>query len=145
MISNTGIAQEILSPETLWKLGRVTAIGVSKDGKSIVYKVSKPDMVENKLNSNYYSIPINGGKAKEVNDYALLVNDKNSFNGKTLSHKEIKIDKVLGKDFYPELDKSNVQIYEGLDYRHWDTWNEGKHNHIFVNDEDKFVKTTSTM
>ncbi|WP_339888835.1 S9 family peptidase [uncultured Flavobacterium sp.] len=136
MISNTGIAQEIMSPEKLWELGRVSALGISKDGKSIVYKVSKPDMVENKLNSTYYSIPINGGKAKEIKEYAALLNDKNSSNGNTLSHKEIKIDKVLGKDFYPELDKSNVQIYDGLDYRHWDTWNEGKHNHVFVNDED---------
>jgi dipeptidyl aminopeptidase/acylaminoacyl peptidase len=136
MITSSGIAQESMTPETLWKLGRVSALGISKDGKSIIYKVSKPDMVENKLNSTYYSIPINGGKAKEVKDYAALLNDKNTSNGKTLSHKEVKIDKVLGKDFYPELDKSNVQIYEGLDYRHWDTWNEGKHNHVFVNDVD---------
>jgi dipeptidyl aminopeptidase/acylaminoacyl peptidase len=136
MISNTGIAQEIMSPETLWQLERVSALGISKDGKAIIYKVSKPDMVENKLNSTYYSIPIIGGKAKEVKEYATFLNDKNFSNGNTLSHKEIKIDKVLGKDFYPELDKSNVQIYEGLDYRHWDTWNEGKHNHVFINDED---------
>ena len=136
MISTTGIAQEIMTPEKLWELGRVSALGISKDGKSIVYKVSKPDMVENKLNSTYYSIPINGGKSKEVKEYKSLLNDKNILNGKTISHKEIKIDKILGKDFYPELEKSNVQIYEGLDYRHWDTWNGGKHNHVFVNDED---------
>ena len=66
MISNTGIAQEIMSPEKLWELGRVSALGISKDGKSIIYKVSKPDMAENKLNSTYYSIPISGGKAKEI-------------------------------------------------------------------------------
>ena len=136
MISTTGIAQEIMTPEKLWELGRVSALGISKDGKSIVYKVSNPDMVENKLNSTYFSIPISGGKAKEVKEYKSLLNDKNILNGKTLSHKEIKIDKVLGKDFYPELDKSNVQIYDGLDYRHWDNWNEGNHNHVFVDDLD---------
>ena len=52
MISNTGIAQEIMTPEKLWELGRVSTLGISKDGKSIIYKVSRPDMVENKLNSN---------------------------------------------------------------------------------------------
>lgn len=137
MIAFSTTAQNIMIPETLWTLARVSALGVSKDGKSIIYKVSKPNITENKLNSSFYSLPINGGIATQIEEYKSLLNDKNSFsNGKTLSHKEIKIEKVLGKDFYPELEKSNVQIYEGLDYRHWDTWNEGKHNHVFVNDED---------
>ena len=43
-------AQQLLSPEGLWKLGRVSVIGMSKDGKSVVYKVAIPDMVANKLN-----------------------------------------------------------------------------------------------
>jgi hypothetical protein len=33
--------------------------------------------------------------------------------------------------FTPNLDKSD-QVYDGLDYRHWDTWNEGKYNHVFL-------------
>ena len=49
-------AQEVLSPETLWKLGRVTPIGISKDGKQIVYKVSTPSVEENKSNSKFYTI-----------------------------------------------------------------------------------------
>ena len=136
MITMSGFSQATMTPEKLWELGRVSALGISKDGKSVIYKVSKPDILENKLNSTYYSISISGGKAKEIKEYTTLLNDKNSSNGKTLSHKEIKIEKVLGKDFYPELEKSNVQIYDGLDYRHWDTWNEGNHNHVFVNDVD---------
>lgn len=136
MITTLGFSQNIMTPEKLWELGRVTALGISKDGKSIIYKVSKPDMVQNKLNSSFYSIPVNGGKSILIEDYKSLLKDKNVFNQQTLSHKEIKIEKVLGKDFYPELEQSNVQIYEGLDYRHWDTWNEGNHNHVFVNDLD---------
>lgn len=136
MITTLGFSQNIMTPEKLWELGRVSALGISKDGKSIIYKVSKPDMVENKLNSSFYSIPVNGGKSILIEDYKSLLKDKNVFNQQTLSHKEIKIEKVLGKDFYPELEQSNVQIYEGLDYRHWDTWNEGNHNHVFVNDLD---------
>jgi dipeptidyl aminopeptidase/acylaminoacyl peptidase len=126
-------AQNVLSPELLWKLGRVSVIGVSIDGKSIVYKVSTPSVEENKSNSKYYNVPIIGGIATEVADTKNLVADKNvSPDGKyILSTQEVKIDKVHGKDFYPELDKANAQIYNGLDYRHWDTWNEGKYNHIF--------------
>src|SRR5690606_5110454 len=43
-----------------------------------------------------------------------------------------KIKKVTGKDHYPELDKSNVLIYESLHYRHWDTWEDGAYSHLFL-------------
>jgi len=134
-MSITTSAQQILSPEGLWKLGRVSAIGISKDGKSIVYKVSTPSLEENKSNSKFYTIPVTGGNAVEIqeNDTKDLVIDKNiSPDGKyILSSQEVKTENVLGKDFYPELDKSEAQIYDGLDYRHWDAWNNGTHNHVF--------------
>jgi dipeptidyl aminopeptidase/acylaminoacyl peptidase len=126
-------AQQVLSPETLWKLGRVSVLGISKDKKSIVYKVSTPLVEENKSNSKFYIIPVNGGNAIEVQETKELLSDKNiSPNGMyILSSQEVKINKVLGKDIYPNLDKSNAQVYNGLDYRHWDTWNDGSVNHVF--------------
>jgi len=126
-------AQQVLSPEILWKLGRVTVLGISKDKKAIVYKVATPSVEENKSNSKFYTIPINGGKATEVQETKDLVNDKNiSPNGNyILSSQEVKVNNVLGKDIYPNLDKSNAQVYNGLDYRHWDTWNDGTVNHVF--------------
>ena len=132
-MSINAVAQNIMSPELLWKLGRLSSLGISKDEKNIIYKVSTPSVEENKSSSKYYSIPVNGGNATEITDYKSLLSDKNiSPDGKfTVYTEEVKIDKVHGKDFYPNLDKSNVQIYNGLDYRHWDTWNEGKFNHVF--------------
>ena len=134
MISLTTTAQEVMTPELLWKLGRVSPLGISKDGKNIIYKVSTPSVEENKSNSKYYSIPVSGGKAIELKEYKSLINDKNiSADGKwTLSDKEVKINKVDGKDFYPELEKSDVKIYDALDYRHWDTFNHGNHNHVIL-------------
>jgi dipeptidyl aminopeptidase/acylaminoacyl peptidase len=133
MMSLNAMAQNVMTPELLWKLGRVTPLGISKDKKNIIYKVSTPSVAENKSDSKYFSIPVDGGKATEISDYKTLVNDKNiSPDGKYIVYnEEVKIDNVHGKDFYPELEKSNVQIYNGLDYRHWDTWNEGKFNHVF--------------
>ena len=133
MMSLIATAQNTMSPELLWKLGRVTALGISKDGKNIVYKVTTPSIEENKSDSKFYTIPINGGFSTEVKDTKGLLKDKNSSpDGKYVVYdEEVKIDKVHGKDFYPELEKSNVQIYNGLDYRHWDKWNEGKFNHVF--------------
>lgn len=129
----TASAQNVLTPELLWKLERITVLGISKDGKSIVYKVATPSVEENKSNSKFFTIPIAGGLATEVKETKDLLVDKNiSPNGNhILSSQEVKIDKVLGKDIYPNLDKSNVQVYDGLDYRHWDTWNDGSHNHVF--------------
>ena len=129
-------AQQVLSPELLWKLGRVTPLGISKDGKLVVYKVTIPSVEENKSSSKFYTMPISGGSATEVKDTKDLLADKNvSADGKFIvSTQEVKTEKVLGKDYYPNLEKSDVQIYNGLDYRHWDTWNNGTHNHVFYAD-----------
>ena len=133
IMSLNATAQNVMTPELLWKLGRVSVLGISKDGKNIVYKVGTPLAEENKSDSKFYALPINGGTPVEVAETKDLLKDKNiSPNGLyRVYNEEVKIDKVLGKDFYPELQKSDVQIYDGLDYRHWDTWNEGKFNHVF--------------
>ncbi|TDD78422.1 S9 family peptidase [Flavobacterium caseinilyticum] len=133
MMSLTAMAQNVMTPELLWKLGRVTPLGISKDGKNVVYKVTTPSVKENKSDSKFYILPVNGGNPTEVKDTKELLKDKNvSPDGKYIVYnEEVKIEKVHGKDFYPELEKSDVQIYDGLNYRHWDTWNEGKYNHVF--------------
>lgn len=138
LIGLTAMAQNTLTPEALWKLGRVSALGISKDGKSVIYKVSTPSMEENKSINKFYSIPVQGGSATELAETKELLADKNiSPDGKyVLSHKEVKIEKVLGKDFYPELEKSNVQVYNGLNYRHWDTWNTGTFNHVVYSENN---------
>jgi dipeptidyl aminopeptidase/acylaminoacyl peptidase len=133
MMSLTAMAQNVMTPELLWKLGRVTPLGISKDGKNVVYKVTTPSVQENKSDSKFYILPVNGGNPTEVTDTKELLKDKNtSPDGKYIVYnEEVKIEKVHGKDFYPGLEKSDVQIYDGLNYRHWDTWNEGKYNHVF--------------
>ena len=129
LISLHAMAQNTMTPELLWKLGRISPLGISKDGKNIVYKVSTPSVAENKSNSKTFVLPIAGGVATEIKDSKAVLTDKNiSPDGKYIVYnEEVKIDKVHGKDFYPELQKSDAQIYNGLDYRHWDTWNEGKY------------------
>ena len=135
-------AQNVMTPELLWKLGRVTPLGLSIDGKNIVFKVTFPSVEENKSDSKLFILPLNGGNAIEIKDTKTFLADKNiSPNGKFLVYNdEVKLDKVHGKDFYPDLQKSDVQIYDGLDYRHWDTWNEGKFNHVFYKENVEGAK-----
>src|SRR5690606_2373284 len=128
-------------------LGRVSAIGVTKDQKNLIYRVSTPDMGENKLNSKVYSIPLTGGTATEITDYKSLVADKNiSPDGKyVLYHEEVAINNVLSKDIYKNLDKSTAYVYEELDYRHWDTDNEVKFNHVFYKENKDGATGTDIM
>lgn len=122
-----------MTASLLWQLGRITALGLSKDKKNIVYKVDTPSIEENKPETQHYFIPINGGEPTQIENTDTILNNKNcSPDGQyLLSHQEVKLQNVLGKDFYPELEKAEVQIYDSLNYRHWDTWNEGKFNHVF--------------
>lgn len=46
--------------------------------------------------------------------------------------KEVLVEKVLGKEKYADVPKSTAHIYTDLNHRHWDYFNEGKYNHVFV-------------
>jgi dipeptidyl aminopeptidase/acylaminoacyl peptidase len=127
-------SQNKMTPELLWSLGRVSGLGLSKDKQWVVYSVSTPDINENKSKRKVFAIPINGGEAIVIsNPDSLLVNDRISHDGKyIISASDVKLKKIDGKDLYPELSKSNVQVYDQLNYRHWDTWEDGAFSHVFV-------------
>jgi dipeptidyl aminopeptidase/acylaminoacyl peptidase len=135
-------AQDRMTPELLWQLGRVSSLGISRDGKQAVYAVSTPSVVENKSSSKQYAISLQGGEPLELVSTHNVISDKSiSPDGKyQITTKEVKVNKVQGKDFYPELDKSNVQIYESLNYRHWDTWEDGSFSHLFVHTLENDVR-----
>lgn len=128
------IAQNTLSPELLWQLGRVSALGLTQDGNSVVYRVTNYNISENNSSGRLFTIPVQGGTPQEIeNADDQLANHRLSPDGQyQLSVEEVKIDKVYGKDVYPELDKSDVMIYDDLSYRHWDEWEDGAYNHIFL-------------
>lgn len=46
--------------------------------------------------------------------------------------KEVQVEKLLAKDKYDDVPKSTAHIYTDLNHRHWDYYNEGKYNHVFV-------------
>ncbi len=132
---NAAFAQKSnLTPEMLWKLGRLSGIGISADGKHYLYAVSYPDVEANKSTRESYIADIKTGTALNIKSTDGVAADKNiSPDGKyILSDKEVSLLKVKGSDAYPNLPKSNAYIIEDLNYRHWDKWGEGKYNHVFV-------------
>jgi dipeptidyl aminopeptidase/acylaminoacyl peptidase len=128
-------AQQPMTIETLLQLGRVNPMGITKDGKSILYSVKKYNFKEGKSNTLHYLIPVEGGQAVETSlKEGLLMNDRMASDGKhSLSAHEVKLKSVFGKDVYPTLTQSDVMMYDHLNYRHWDTWEDGSFGHVFVN------------
>ena len=136
-VSFNASAQSLLTPEQLWKFGRVSAQGISTDGKYVVYSVSTPSIEENKSSRKTYIIAINGGAAEEkTNATELLKDSKLSADGKSIIRSdEVKVKNIFGSDLYPELGKSNVKIYDNLNYRHWDEYEDGKFGHLMLVDK----------
>ena len=48
--------------------------------------------------------------------------------------RQVLMEKVMGKDKYADTPKTTAQVYTDLNHRHWDYFNEGKYNHVFVVD-----------
>lgn len=125
--------QQVMTPELLWQLGRVSPVGLTTDKKNIVYRVSVPSVEQNSFSGSYHIVPVTGGKATEIKDYSELLDDPFvSPDGKfELYHKAVPVKKTKVSEVYPDLPKSSALIYDALDYRHWDTWNDGTYNHVF--------------
>ena len=55
-----------LTPEILWKFGRISETQLSPDGKTVIYNVTRYDAKTNKKHTWIYSIPADGGEAKNL-------------------------------------------------------------------------------
>lgn len=53
--------------------------------------------------------------------------------GKQIAYsKEVLVKKMMGTDIYPDLPGTTMQAYTDLNYRHWDTWEDGRFSHVFI-------------
>lgn len=133
-ISFNLFAQPLFNEETLWQMKRVSPVGISKAKGGFVYKVSTPSVNSNSFTSEYKFYDIQTKETKTISNTSEYLTDATVCPNNTyiLKEERVKLKKVHGYDYYPELGKSNVQIYNSLDYRHWDTWEDGSFNHIFI-------------
>ncbi|WCT10272.1 S9 family peptidase [Mucilaginibacter jinjuensis] len=178
MAINNASAQTQLkmTPELLWKLGRLGSENLTPDGKHLIYSVTRYNMTEAKSEAKLYSIPVTGGEVTtltnepgskqvikvEADGRIIYFADDNiwqmdaagkqiikltaeplkdadniqiSPDGKKIIYTiDVPVVKILGKDRYEDLPKSNAYVFTDLNYRHWDTWEDGKFSHVFVAD-----------
>lgn len=136
LMTTTVMGQKVMTPELLWQVKKVSPVGVTKDQKNLIYKVTSTNVKTQEDTSKTYMISLAGGKASEIEEYKALLADEslNKSQKYKAETEKVKLQKVFGSDYYPEMDKSNVQIYNELNYRHWDTWNDGNYDHLFVSE-----------
>ena len=165
-------AQNVMTPELLWGLGRVGAEGMSPDGSKVIYGVTQYDVKSGNSERDLYSSSLDGktvtqitktkggegsvmtlpnGKMgymykgqvwqcewdgsnpTQVTDYdGGLNNVRYSPDGKYIMYtKDVEMQKVTAAQIYKDLPNSNVKVYNDLNYRHWDTWEDGLYSHVF--------------
>lgn len=132
----SSIAQSTLTPRDLIQLNRVGGMGIDNDG-NVIYAVSKVDLESNKKTTRFYSVDLNGENRKEIEDAKLRLPDHDVSPDKTkkIVIEDVKIRDVFGTDHYPEMTGSNMMIYNELNYRHWDQWEDGKYSHVLIEDQ----------
>lgn len=168
-----------LTPELLWKFGRVGEAALSPDGKQLVYTIRRYYIKANKGNTEIFikydlnAEPVNisnsevsentikwrrdgkaigylapkgevmaiwemspdgSGKHTISPDSIDVTGFDYSPDGKHLFFtSRVKTD-TCALDIYPDLDKASGMVINDLMYRHWDSWTDYKHSHIFIAD-----------
>lgn len=99
----------------------------SADGKKI-YFISYANG-----SSQVWQMNADGSKMKQISDYDGDIQlFKFSPDGTNILFvAEVKTGKTVA-DVYPDLPNANALVIDDLMYRHWDTWEDDKSNHIFI-------------
>ena len=135
-LSAGAFANEVMTPEKLWQLKRVSALGLNKEKTHLIYKVTTPSVEKNDFSSKVYQVSLKGGESQLLEAYQGVVIDKSiSPDGsKKLFHEKVKLEDILATDRHKELGKANAYVFDDLNYRHWDTWKDGSFKHVFYQD-----------
>lgn len=65
-LTSQEIANGVLTPEVLWKFGRIGSPQVSVDGQNVLYSVTRFSMEANRGVSNIYTVPVKEGEPVEL-------------------------------------------------------------------------------
>ena len=65
-LTEAEIAKGVLTPEILWKFGRVGSVQLSPDGTNVLYTITYYQLETNKSRTSLFIIPVSGGEAKKA-------------------------------------------------------------------------------
>lgn len=114
--------------------GQAEQITFARGGESVVHVDASGKTVIYLHGGQLWELDLNSRESRQLTQVdGGLQNVKFSPDRKhILFSKAVAIENLHSTDKYKDLSKSNAYIYEQLDYRHWDTWNDGKYQHVFV-------------
>ena len=171
LASLPALAQDKLTPETLWALKKVSADGLSTSGKTLYYSSRQTDWKTEKTVTKRYRMSLGAEESTELklpDGISVVQRDGDTWyatqDGKLMRStnrgdswkaiyegladatdirispdgrfiafsQEVQVRRMNGTDIYTDLPKTTAKVYTDLNYRHWDTWEDGKYSHIFV-------------
>jgi dipeptidyl aminopeptidase/acylaminoacyl peptidase len=162
--------KHLLTPERLWGLKRVAAVGLNAKTAKVYYDVRSIDIKTEKGTTQQFVVDATTGMSSSINvptDFEIIAcNEKATYaiakgslykktanntwrvihtgldqataikvsdDGQWVAYaQEVVIAPTLAKDIYKDLNKANAYVFHDLNYRHWDTWEDGAYSHIFI-------------
>lgn len=113
--------------------GNTAPLTSEKGGESVIQITESGDIIYLFKGQLWKKNRYKGEAIQLTHSETDLENVKLSPNGQyILFSKAVLIKKYHSTDKYPDLPKSDAYVFDNLDYRHWDTFNNGKFNHPFV-------------
>jgi len=122
------------TPRDLIQLNRVSGLEVTADGQFVITAVSQVSIRQNKKETTYYKVPVKGGVVNLIENVDNVLTDSDlSPDGKhRIVIKGEHVKNMKSADLYPHLPQSNMYVFDDLNYRHWDTWEDGRYNHVVI-------------
>lgn len=107
-VSSWCASAQTMTPELLWKLGRVSGSAVSPDGESVIYSVTHYNLEQNKGNRDLYLLNLKTGKSEQLTSM-----EGSEYNATFLNNGATLFFMNGGKGF--ELDMASKKITEGAE------------------------------
>jgi len=95
--------------------GKMIGYLSSKSGKNQIWEMNLDGSNKHQLST--FKEDISGFTYSNTNKYIAYIQDVN-------------LD-IKDKDLYKDLDKTTGKVFDGLNFRHWDTWSDGSYQHVF--------------